>query len=705
MTKDVGKWLILVPIFAFYLVHQPAQASNKPPKAINGVLDLREWDFAQDGYIELAGEWEFYWQQLIEPEAFKQQAMPQMTALKKVPGNWSKVTQNEEPLPGEGFATYRLKILLKEASPHLVFRIEPVNTSHRFYVNGQLMQTAGIVGKTADLAVPSYSHQTFNDYSNTHTLELVVHISNFVHRHGGINWPIHLGDPKGITGLQDFRLAGTLFTVGCLFVMGLYHLFVYFTRKQDISPLYFGLLCFNMVIRISAQTGYLWQALPSASYDLRLNTDYFTFYLSWPIIGLFLHSLFREVFSQKVLRVMLVISAPFVFAALILPASLVTHTIPIAQLFTLLFMIYAIYVLVMSVIKKLEGARLFLFGMGIVFFAVLNDILLGAGLIRSLPVGVFGVLLFMVTQAFLLSLKSSNAFAKNEKLTASYERFVPQEFLKQLGKKEIIDVELGDCVKVKEMTILFSDIRSFTTLSETMTPEENFQFLNDYLKKMEPAITKHNGVVDKFIGDAIMALFPNGAEDGVKAAIDMHKALEEFNQERTEVGLIPINIGIGLNTGQMMLGTIGADNRMEGTVISDAVNLAARLEGMTKQYGASILISENTLACISAPKAFDIRVADKVIVKGKTEPVTVWEVINGDANAVLDAKKRSMAAFEQGIQYYYDKQFEHAIESFETCLGHYEKDRIASIYLERCHKYLKSGWDDDWDGVERLETK
>ena len=210
----------------------------------------------------------------------------------------------------------------------------------------------------------------------------------------------------------------------------------------------------------------------------------------------------------------------------------------------------------------------------------------------------------------------------------SIERFVPRAFLSIVGKPRIVDVELGDN-KREEMSILFSDIRSFTTLSESMTPDENFSFINAYLEHMGPVIRDHNGFIDKYIGDAIMALFMN-ADDALRAGLAMLDTLDQFNVGRRAAGQEPVAIGIGINTGSLMLGTIGERHRMDGTVISDAVNLAARVESLTKDYKVPLLISEYTWRQLADPKAYDIRPIDVVVVKGKTRPVSIFEVYRRD---------------------------------------------------------------------------
>ncbi|MEK8016252.1 MAG: adenylate/guanylate cyclase domain-containing protein, partial [Candidatus Parabeggiatoa sp.] len=164
------------------------------------------------------------------------------------------------------------------------------------------------------------------------------------------------------------------------------------------------------------------------------------------------------------------------------------------------------------------------------------------------------------------------AEAQKEKLfqlNKAYERFVPHAFLSLLGKQSIIDINLGDQIET-EMTIFFADIRGFTSISEQMTPQDNFDFINNYFGQMEPIIIQYQGIIDKYIGDAIMAVFPYSADDAISAAITMLKTLVKYNQILQRAGLPTLKIGIGIHTGPLMLGTIGGQKRMDGTVISDA---------------------------------------------------------------------------------------------------------------------------------------
>jgi class 3 adenylate cyclase len=264
----------------------------------------------------------------------------------------------------------------------------------------------------------------------------------------------------------------------------------------------------------------------------------------------------------------------------------------------------------------------------------------------------------------------------------SIERFVPRAFLTLMGKPSIVSLKLGDNSR-RNMTVLFSDMRDFTGQSEQMSPDENFAFINYYLERMGPVIRDHNGFIDKYIGDAIMALFEH-ADDALRASLAMLDALAACNADRGTSGLSPINIGIGLNSGSLMLGTIGEEHRMDGTVISDAVNLAARIETLTKAYGIPLLISQYTYDQLTQPQAFDIRPIDVVVVKGKTHAVTILEVFdrNDDAKRAFKTKTRDLLL--SGVEALFRGDRAAARAMFDQCLTLFPGDPAATTLRKRC---------------------
>lgn len=272
-----------------------------------------------------------------------------------------------------------------------------------------------------------------------------------------------------------------------------------------------------------------------------------------------------------------------------------------------------------------------------------------------------------------------------DQVSIALTRFIPKEFLQILEKPSVIDLKLGDHVK-REMTIFFSDIRQFTNLSEDLTPEESFKFINSYLSRIVPAITQHGGFVDKYMGDAIMALFPNeeGPDAAVRSAIDMQRIILEYNGHRAKCNYRPLSMGIGLHTGTLMLGVVGVEDRMQNTVISDAVNLASRLESITKVFNISIAISDETFKSLKDPGAYMYRFIGKVRVKGKEAPVSVFEIFDGLDPQILERKMKANSFFEQGMMSYYRKDFTDAMYQFRKVLDIMPEDGAAIFYLDNC---------------------
>ena len=286
--------------------------------------------------------------------------------------------------------------------------------------------------------------------------------------------------------------------------------------------------------------------------------------------------------------------------------------------------------------------------------------------------------------------------AELERLKDSLARFFPGEYLRFLRKDSVTDVQLGDFVS-KIMAVMFSDIRAFTTISESMSPRENFDFINAYLKRVSPEIRNHYGIIVKFLGDGMMAVFPDGADDAIAAGIAKHRRVQEYNEQRQARGKLPIQVGIGVHVGPMMLGMVGESNRIQGDAFSDNVNLTARLEGLTKVYGSALLISGQTIEHLSTPEAYQFRFLANTLVKGRTEPIAVYEVLDAETEAIRKLKLQTLPQFEQGIQHYCDRAFIDARACFEQVLAVHPDDQTAKLYCDRIERLLSEGVPEDWN--------
>ena len=295
---------------------------------------------------------------------------------------------------------------------------------------------------------------------------------------------------------------------------------------------------------------------------------------------------------------------------------------------------------------------------------------------------------------------------KEKRVKSNLTRYMSKDLVEKLtsgsGK-----IELGGVRR--EVTILFSDIRSYTSLTEKLGASEIVEMLNEYFTRMVDAIFKFDGVLDKFIGDAIMAVFgapvplPDHAAKSVRAALEMKKALLEFNKDRESKGKIPIQIGIGISTGEVLCGNIGSHKRMEYTAIGDGVNLSSRLESATKLYRAMTLLSEFTYDIVK--DEIFARELDFIRVKGKAKPVRIYELLGAVGCRLDDNIMFSLDHFVEGHKIFFQRNFTKAKEKFEEAMKYNSNDLASRLYFNRCVACLENPPSPDWDGVYDLKEK
>ncbi|PKL34550.1 MAG: adenylate cyclase [Spirochaetae bacterium HGW-Spirochaetae-10] len=662
-------------------------------KVQDGVLDLRSAQVDSSFILNLDGAWEFYWKRLLTPGDFQKAPAPDL--FLDVPDSWNAARIAGQELGGTGYATYRLRILLPENSPPLSLKLLDSGSSYRFWVNGQYYGGAGVVSSHPNEAMPSYRTALYDLIAPGESVELVMQVANFHHRKGGIWEPIKFGSYDAIHSYREYMLIFEGFLAGSLVIMGFYHIGLFLLRKKDRSTLWFGLFCLDIALRTMV-TGerILHGVVPFEYWEALLKVEYISMNVGLPLFLLFLRSLYPSEIPLRMTQILIGIDLALVLLVLVTPARIYSHSVDFHQLVIVVGVLLCTYGLLKSVVRRRDGAVVVSLTSFIFILTVLNDILYNQQVIFTFQMVGFGLFIFIFSQSFILSLKFSRAFSTIEALSENlqrynraYSRFVPREFLRFLQKESILDIHLGDQVQT-EMTVLFVDIRSFTTISEHMTPKENFDFLNDYLGRIGPLIRKNNGFIDKYLGDGLMALFPEGAEDALQAALEIQKAINVFNEELTQWGRPAIRVGAGIHTGRLMLGTVGEQERMDGTVISDAVNLASRIEGLTRSYGSSIVISEESLVRLEDPNKFCYRFLGKVRVKGKTEPVSVFEVFDLDPTEMRIVKQVTRTEFEKGIMALHRGEYADARKLFEGILRANPEDEAAALYIRKLDKLV-----------------
>jgi adenylate cyclase len=690
-------------------IHLDIQNSNF--QAHKGILDLRQWDFEKNGPIKLDGEWEFYWEKLYSLEDII--GIYLNKTYFKVPHTWNDTIVDGKQIGSEGYATFRLKILLPENSPALAIRSQQQATAFHIYVNGNATLGSGKIGRSEAESIPhTVPAIGYVPDLKMQDMEIVMHISNYHHRKGGIWHSILLGTNYQISEVEKSARETDSFLAGLLLFIFIYHIGFYQLRKNDKSSILFSLFFLLLFLRIITTGEKLITNYPIFNhFEVYVRFEYLVFFWAPALAIQFLHYLFPKEIHRIFFLVFYVIGF-LASLSLFLKPKYFTYAFPILQPFLLIALILIPFCIIRAVIHKRDYAISMLISTIAIIATNAHDLLSLNEIIHTnmflIP---YGIVVMALTQSYTLLLKFSSAFKRIEELSGdlkrtnfAYARFVPYELILYLKKESILEVQLGNQIQ-REMTILFSDIRSFTQLSETMTPEENFNFLNAYLKRMNPCVQYHSGFIDKYIGDGLMALFPLTPDNAIESAIEMQKEIRNYNKSRLEKKYKPIEIGIGIHTGMIILGTIGTEDRMEGTVISDAVNLASRIEGLTKIYGASILMSIETLFSLEDADKYLYRILDRVKVKGKEKNLTVVEILDGHSEAVFDLFKATKTQFEMGVSLYLTQDFHEAISCFTEIVSINPYDKAAELYLKRCTYYKAHGVPLDWEGVSSFDEK
>ncbi len=303
-----------------------------------------------------------------------------------------------------------------------------------------------------------------------------------------------------------------------------------------------------------------------------------------------------------------------------------------------------------------------------------------------------------------ISVENAKLYEDQYRLIEAQRRFVPSQFLESLGHRDIAQVGLGEHVQ-KTMSVMFADLRSFTPLAERLDARSVIELLNRHFQRMEGAISQVGGFIAMFAGDEIMALFDSSGDAAVRAGIEMSRALDEFNRRSAKLDQPTLQMGIGINSGSVVLGTVGGRGRIQCSVVGDTVNLASRIEQLTKLYGGRCLISEHTVRTLTEPDAHAIRLVDRVAVAGKSTPVDIYEVIDAETPARRAAKFATRKLLQAGIESYFGADFNKALRLFEQVCTVDPHDAVPSLFAERCSRYVRDLPPHDWQGFEKLVHK
>lgn len=659
--------------------------SDPGKKANNGELILDQLTLDENHAIPLSGEWEFFYGLLadeISPDS--------KGKIIRVPGDW-KEAKNFNSSFTEGFGTYRLKLKNLNPGQFLGLKIPTIHSASRIIVDGEVLATLGKPGKSEIEMVPKIAGQLIFFQSQESEVDLMIEVSNFHFFQSGIWYPIYFGTEKSVLKLDRRDRMYSFLLVGGLLIMGFYHLFLVFIQRQYLESLFFGLACILLGIReLAGPDAILLDLFPYLNHGTIVRLVYLCLGFAFLFQTLFVFKLFLT--SQKAWIYRALIVMGLIFGVGILVLSTRWSSIYF-NYFTLLIspvmIIWGMVVIVKASLRKAEGARIFLIGLFFFYGSAIHDYIQvyqteGVDISYWMPYGFFFLIL---SESVVLSIRYNKAFINEAALTKrltltneSLRRFIPSEFLKLLGKDEIIDVQLGDSI-TKDMTVFFADVRNFTSLSEGLSSKETFEFVNRLLTRTDPIIRKNSGFIDKYIGDAVMALFEKKPDDAISSALELQNEVKQNNLLHKQ----KIGIGIGIHYGNLILGTVGSEFRMDGTVISDAVNSASRIEELTKTYKLDILISEDCKNEVKQPEQFNFRMVDMLHLRGKKALTKIYEVYE-DSDKY---SKEFLKAYHNGMIAFRNVEVNQAKTSLEEALELRPHDGPCHYFLEKIAEYNK----------------
>jgi class 3 adenylate cyclase len=616
-----------------------------------------------------------------------------------VPGSW---TRND--FTGKGISWYRTWIDVPEhmnSAKHWALETGRIISAAEIYWDGNLLVRYGKVSDSKDTETPGKSDYLFlipqiNKTAGRHLIS--IRTSNFHSYSGSILGVPVFGSYKQLFIHHETRIVWMSILIGLFLLSGIVHLVLFILNRSRSEYLYIALMSFSesYFIVLSEMWG-----LHEMDFDYRFRLVHCLLLSVAVLLYLVLTKQFE--FKNRWLKyIVLGVSGVF-FLTLVLPHELaVSEFLSESRLrWSQIVQVVGIFVIFWAMRKRIMGSKIALIGVlplafgNIYAVRVLDDIWVHAG---------FAFFTIMIAIGAAIKVRTIEEEVRESRDV--FRRFVPDPILNKIAMKGLGSIKLGGAEETHS-TILFADIRGFTTIAEKLTPNETLNFLNTFMQSMQPLINQKGGFINQFVGDEIMAIFHEAGhgDAAVDTAIKMGQVLQEYNSTRVEKGKPEIKIGIGVNTGKVIWGTIGSESRMESAIIGDTVNLTSRLQSLTKQYQVDILISDSTYRQLKNPSGICHRQADIVQVKGKTEPVTIYEFFENDAESIRTQKMDSRDDYEKGLEHHYKRNWPNAIKCFEKCLQICPDDPIASIYIQRCQEYIKDPSIASHEGITVLKEK
>lgn len=557
--------------------------------------------------LEIHTDWDFYWGKFIAP--YDKTAKPDL--IVSAPSDWNKY-----PLPddikkisktGFGSGTYRLQLTNLTPDTTYVFPVYKLAyTSFSIYADNELIYQSGSPAEKWDNSVVKQYFDTAAFTTNSKgSVILTIFVSNNFYRKGGLRGAISLYEENYYRNYY-FRTLSTYSIFSGILIMISVYCFINFLRKKDKSSIYLSLLILSVFSRFATSDFPIIKTLfPETPFNIMLRIEYISVFFIPAFMTLYVDTLNKFIFKR--IPSILIAAPGFIFFILdfTLPIKLANRIVPAMQIYMYTVIVLDSLLFIFSIFKSRDFiSTISIISLAIVALGATCDILLihhvsfMNGVHLLMPAFVQFALLQIVLLAYIQNKNYMKVFELNDYLhetNQAYYRFVPKEFLELLCKKDVTEITLGE-YKISKAAVLSADIRNFTSTSEKLVPIQVFDLLNSYLRRVAPLIRKYHGVIEKYLGDGIIAIFPDSAESALNCAIEMQEEMIELREEFSSRGMPQIQIGIGVHYGDIVIGTGGNNDRMTEISLSKDIDIAIKTESKTKIYHRPILATYEAIS-------------------------------------------------------------------------------------------------------------
>ncbi len=604
----------------------------------------------------IEGLWDFYYGQLYE----NSEHLPSIPdAQMSIPDYWvNEITTITGIKTAYGYGTYHHKIT--DLEPNTIYALlarESAGTATNIFANGEKIVSIGIVATTKEnskAVVRPYLVDVKSDSKGS--IDLLIQVSNYEHRKGGLWKPIYFGDKESTYRLYDTLMGSSFFIIGTLLFLFVVNFIMFLLDRKNKSGLFLSLFLLSTILRLSTAGFCIFYAfVDEIPFAIQAKLEYVAMWSAPSAYLLMVCALFSKIRINKKVRNVIIFSQLLLgLITWILPISYGNHLVPVLQALDILMILYIAFLLIRAFIDKVDRISFVMISLGILALGLVLDIVIyeNPNSMTTNPFSI-AVILFSFVQFIYLSYQQKDLYDEKlvlskqlRKLNEAYFKFVPKEFLGMLNKEEMTDVVLGDYVET-EMTIVFLQFDIFNNNEHEVTPKEQYEAFSEFSLAISPLFSTYNGFISKFISRGFIALFPKSVDDAIECCFAIKKRTKELIEQRIIENKPLFNIGSGIHYGKMILGTIGEDNRLDDTVISDTVNTAARIEAAAESLQRQIIISVEAAkkSKIIRSVPYGLIPLGYIHVKGKENPLSLFECI------LLEESINAMqSTFEEGIK-------------------------------------------------------